>query len=66
MSNHERVEKARAADEARRSAPGRAGGSPSRTEEALKRYLATETFREHRHAEEEREDDTAGKDKTGQ
>lgn len=53
MTTHEKLESARAADEARKATARRAGGSPSRTEDALMRYLASEAFHEKRREEED-------------
>ena len=51
MTTHEQVENTRAANEAREVAAKRAGGSPSRAEDAMMRYLASETFHEKRREE---------------
>ncbi|MFA6573937.1 MAG: hypothetical protein WCS84_00850 [Nocardioides sp.] len=56
MTTHERVENARAATEAREAQARRAGASPSRAEDAMMRYLASETFHERRREEHDRED----------
>jgi len=48
MNNHEQVENARAAEEARDAVAARStDGRGSAAGEALKRYLGAETFREH-------------------
>lgn len=56
MTTNDRLENARAAKEARDAAIGRTSDSRTQaTEEALKRYLASESFRERRREEQELE-----------
>jgi hypothetical protein len=47
MTGNEQVDKARAAQEARDAVGNRGARGSSAAEEALKRYLAAETVREH-------------------
>lgn len=63
MTANERIENARAAEEAREGAVSRANARGPRTgEDAMMRYLASESFREHRREEEERKDAALGED----
>jgi hypothetical protein len=62
MTADERMENARAAQEARDATASPGAGGPRRTEGAMRRYLASESFREKRredreHAEAVAEDD---------
>jgi len=67
MTANDRVENARAAKEARDAVAGRRGGSrTTAAEDALKRYLASESFREHRREEQEVEAAAAGEDEPEQ
>lgn len=56
MTTHERAENARAATEAREALAKRAGAGPSRVEDAMTRYLASESFHERRREESDHED----------
>jgi hypothetical protein len=57
MTADERTEKARAAKEARDGAAARSNDrSSGRVEDAMQRYLASESFHEHRREEQERRD----------
>lgn len=58
MTADERIENARAAQEAREATAARGGGGPRRTETAMKRYLASESFREKRREDRERSADS--------
>ena len=59
MGANDRVEKARTEKEARDAVAGRStGGHASAVEEALKRYLASESFHEHRREEQGLEEAT--------
>ena len=55
MTANESIENARAAREAREAAVKR-GAGPSRTEDAMKRYLASESFHAHRVEEQDLEE----------
>lgn len=63
MTGNERAENARAAKEAREGAVARSNArGPRAGEDALSRYLASESFHEHRREEQEREDVVLGED----
>ena len=63
MTANERMENARAAQEAREGAVARSNArGPRATEDAMQRYLASESFHEHRREEQERADAALGDD----
>jgi hypothetical protein len=60
MTADDRIENARAAREARDATAGRGAGAPRRTESAIRRYLASESFREKRREDREQRDREPG------
>ena len=55
MTADDRMENARAAREARDATAARGAGGPRRTEGAIRRYLASESFREKRREDRQRD-----------
>ena len=60
MTANDRVENTRAAYEAREAIARRATGRRRAAEDALNRYLASESFHEHRREQQELDDEAPG------